>query len=88
MKLCSKVVEAGQAYSSANQLFLGSLSELSLHQEEQGVITVRTLTFLMMLTWLTQANTVLCGAGIAPPAVQSLGLSTAVTPLAETINTN
>lgn len=38
------MVEAGQAYNAANQLFLSSLSELALFQEKQGVISVRTLT--------------------------------------------
>ncbi|GAA6236444.1 arf-GAP with coiled-coil, ANK repeat and PH domain-containing protein 2-like [Lates japonicus] len=39
MKLCSKMVEAGQAYSSANQLFLSGLAELSMYQKKDSVIT-------------------------------------------------
>ncbi|KAM6931773.1 arf-GAP with coiled-coil, ANK repeat and PH domain-containing protein 2 isoform 2-T2 [Lycodopsis pacificus] len=39
MKLCSKMVEAGQAYSAANQLFLSGLAELSMHHQKDGVIT-------------------------------------------------
>uniref|UniRef100_A0A3Q1HCD2 Arf-GAP with coiled-coil, ANK repeat and PH domain-containing protein n=1 Tax=Anabas testudineus TaxID=64144 RepID=A0A3Q1HCD2_ANATE len=39
MKLCSKMVEAGQAYSTANQLFLSGLAELSIHQKKDNVVT-------------------------------------------------
>ncbi|XP_042370183.1 arf-GAP with coiled-coil, ANK repeat and PH domain-containing protein 2-like, partial [Plectropomus leopardus] len=39
MKLCGKMVEAGQAYSAANQLFLSGLSELSMKHKTDGVIT-------------------------------------------------
>ncbi|XP_060929796.1 BAR_ACAPs and ArfGap_ACAP domain-containing protein [Limanda limanda] len=39
MKLCGRMVEAGQAYSSANQLFLSSLAELSICQRKENVIT-------------------------------------------------
>uniref|UniRef100_A0A8C4D600 Arf-GAP with coiled-coil, ANK repeat and PH domain-containing protein n=1 Tax=Dicentrarchus labrax TaxID=13489 RepID=A0A8C4D600_DICLA len=39
MKLCSKMVEAGQAYSAANQLFLSGLAELSMYQKKDAVIT-------------------------------------------------
>lgn len=39
MKLCGRMVEAGQAYSSANQLFLSSLAELSVYQRKDSVIT-------------------------------------------------
>ncbi|CAJ1066244.1 BAR_ACAPs and ArfGap_ACAP domain-containing protein isoform X2 [Xyrichtys novacula] len=39
MKLCSKMVEAGQAYSAANQLFLSSLADLSMYQKKDSVIT-------------------------------------------------
>ncbi|XP_062241754.1 BAR_ACAPs and ArfGap_ACAP domain-containing protein [Platichthys flesus] len=39
MKLCGRMVEAGQAYSSANQLFLSSLAELSICQKKENVIT-------------------------------------------------
>ncbi|XP_045929137.1 BAR_ACAPs and ArfGap_ACAP domain-containing protein [Micropterus dolomieu] len=39
MKLCSKMVEAGQAYNTANQLFLTGLAELSMHHKKDGVIT-------------------------------------------------
>ncbi|XP_029372669.1 arf-GAP with coiled-coil, ANK repeat and PH domain-containing protein 3 isoform X2 [Echeneis naucrates] len=39
MKLCGKMVQAGQAYSSANQLFLSSLAELSMYQKKDSIIT-------------------------------------------------
>lgn len=42
MKLCGKMVEAGQAYNAANQLFLSGLAELSMYQEKQSVVTVRS----------------------------------------------
>ncbi|KAG7478933.1 arf-GAP with coiled-coil, ANK repeat and PH domain-containing protein 2-like [Solea senegalensis] len=39
MKLCGRMVEAGQVYSSTNQLFLSSLADLSTYQETNGVVT-------------------------------------------------
>ncbi|XP_068560952.1 BAR_ACAPs and ArfGap_ACAP domain-containing protein isoform X2 [Cebidichthys violaceus] len=39
MKLCGKMVEAGQAYSAANQLFLSGLAEISMDHEKDGVVT-------------------------------------------------
>ncbi|XP_040902209.1 BAR_ACAPs and ArfGap_ACAP domain-containing protein isoform X2 [Toxotes jaculatrix] len=39
MQLCGKMVEAGQAYSSTNQLFLSSLAELSMYQKKDSIIT-------------------------------------------------
>ncbi|XP_077961896.1 arf-GAP with coiled-coil, ANK repeat and PH domain-containing protein 2 [Gasterosteus aculeatus] len=39
MKLCGKMVEAGQAYNAANQLFLTGLAELSAHNKTDDVIT-------------------------------------------------
>uniref|UniRef100_H3D0T3 Arf-GAP with coiled-coil, ANK repeat and PH domain-containing protein n=1 Tax=Tetraodon nigroviridis TaxID=99883 RepID=H3D0T3_TETNG len=39
MKLCGRMVEAGQAYSAANQLFLSGLSQLSVFQEKPSIIT-------------------------------------------------
>ncbi|XP_026185263.1 arf-GAP with coiled-coil, ANK repeat and PH domain-containing protein 3 [Mastacembelus armatus] len=39
MKLCSKMVEAGQVYSTANQLFLHSLAELFVYPKKDDVIT-------------------------------------------------
>ncbi|KAI3353854.1 hypothetical protein L3Q82_004859 [Scortum barcoo] len=39
MKLCSKMVEAGQAYNSANQLFLSGLAELSMNYRKDDVVT-------------------------------------------------
>uniref|UniRef100_A0A8C4DDS3 Arf-GAP with coiled-coil, ANK repeat and PH domain-containing protein n=1 Tax=Dicentrarchus labrax TaxID=13489 RepID=A0A8C4DDS3_DICLA len=44
MKLCSKMVEAGQAYSAANQLFLSGLAELSMYQKKDAVITIQKQT--------------------------------------------
>ncbi|KAF7658547.1 hypothetical protein LDENG_00011240 [Lucifuga dentata] len=38
MKLCGKMVEAGQAYSAANQLFLSGLAELSMYHKKDSVI--------------------------------------------------
>nr|XP_057935572.1 BAR_ACAPs and ArfGap_ACAP domain-containing protein [Doryrhamphus excisus] len=38
MRLCNKMVESGQAYNAANQLFLGSLAELFVHHKEDGVV--------------------------------------------------
>ncbi|XP_057695420.1 arf-GAP with coiled-coil, ANK repeat and PH domain-containing protein 2-like isoform X2 [Corythoichthys intestinalis] len=37
-RLCGKMVEAGQAYNAANQLFLTGLSELFSRHKEDGVI--------------------------------------------------
>ncbi|KAK2846511.1 hypothetical protein Q5P01_009510 [Channa striata] len=39
MKLCNKMVEAGQAYNAANQLFLSGLAELSTYQKSDSTIT-------------------------------------------------
>ncbi|XP_039986786.1 BAR_ACAPs and ArfGap_ACAP domain-containing protein isoform X2 [Xiphias gladius] len=39
MQLCGKMVEAGQAYTSANQLFLSGLAELSVYQKKDSVVT-------------------------------------------------
>ncbi|XP_035987410.1 BAR_ACAPs and ArfGap_ACAP domain-containing protein isoform X2 [Fundulus heteroclitus] len=38
MKLCGKMVEAGQAYNAANQLFLGGLAELLSQQKKEPVM--------------------------------------------------
>ncbi|KAM6933365.1 arf-GAP with coiled-coil, ANK repeat and PH domain-containing protein 2 [Xenentodon cancila] len=38
MKLCGRMVEAGQAYSGANQLFLSGLAELFSHHRKDGVV--------------------------------------------------
>lgn len=40
MKLCGKMVEAGQAYSAANKLLLSGLAELCTNQTKDSVITV------------------------------------------------
>lgn len=67
MKLCGKMVEAGQAYSAANQLFLSSLTQLSVFQEKRSVISVRTLvslTFLLAGTLISShANANLAKSG-------------------------
>ncbi|XP_061137474.1 BAR_ACAPs and ArfGap_ACAP domain-containing protein [Syngnathus typhle] len=39
MRLCGKMVEAGQAYNTANQMFLAGLSELFTRHKEDGVIS-------------------------------------------------
>ncbi|MEQ2159035.1 hypothetical protein GOODEAATRI_018444, partial [Goodea atripinnis] len=38
MKLCGKMVEAGQAYNAANQLFLSGLAELLVSQKKDNVL--------------------------------------------------
>uniref|UniRef100_A0A3P8W9V8 Arf-GAP with coiled-coil, ANK repeat and PH domain-containing protein n=1 Tax=Cynoglossus semilaevis TaxID=244447 RepID=A0A3P8W9V8_CYNSE len=38
-KLCNRMVEAGQAYNLANQLFMSSLAELPTYQTVDGVIS-------------------------------------------------
>uniref|UniRef100_A0A3B4FPH2 Arf-GAP with coiled-coil, ANK repeat and PH domain-containing protein n=1 Tax=Pundamilia nyererei TaxID=303518 RepID=A0A3B4FPH2_9CICH len=40
MKLCGKMVEAGQAYSTANKLLLSGLAELCTNQTKDSVITM------------------------------------------------
>ncbi|XP_017259241.1 arf-GAP with coiled-coil, ANK repeat and PH domain-containing protein 2-like [Kryptolebias marmoratus] len=43
MRLCGKMVEAGQAYNSANQLFLSGLVELFVyHRKDTGVVNCLT----------------------------------------------
>ncbi|XP_056138911.1 BAR_ACAPs and ArfGap_ACAP domain-containing protein [Lampris incognitus] len=39
MKLCGKMVEAGQAYSATNQLFLAGLTEFSMYHKKDSIIT-------------------------------------------------
>ncbi|XP_041851133.1 BAR_ACAPs and ArfGap_ACAP domain-containing protein [Melanotaenia boesemani] len=39
MKLCRKMVEAGQTYNSANQLFLSGLTELFTYHKKDAIIT-------------------------------------------------
>ncbi|KAM4566113.1 arf-GAP with coiled-coil, ANK repeat and PH domain-containing protein 2 isoform 1-T3 [Odontesthes bonariensis] len=39
MKLCGKMVEAGQGYNAANQLFLSGLAELFTYHKKDGAIT-------------------------------------------------
>lgn len=48
MKLCGKMVEAGQAYNAANQLFLGSLADLSVYHKKDGMVTVRSYVMLTL----------------------------------------
>lgn len=48
MKLCGKMVEAGQAYNAANQLFLAGLAEVSTHNEKHSVITVWRHIMIML----------------------------------------
>ncbi|KAJ4920475.1 hypothetical protein JOQ06_012542 [Pogonophryne albipinna] len=40
MKLCGKMVEAGQVYNAANQLFLSGLAELSMFHQKDSVINI------------------------------------------------
>ncbi|KAJ4920477.1 hypothetical protein JOQ06_012544 [Pogonophryne albipinna] len=40
MKLCGKMVEAGQMYNAANQLFLSGLAELSMFHQKDSVINI------------------------------------------------
>lgn len=43
------MVEAGQAYSTANQLFLSGLAELSIHQKKDNVVTVGSYMMLILI---------------------------------------
>ncbi|XP_071352310.1 arf-GAP with coiled-coil, ANK repeat and PH domain-containing protein 2 isoform X1 [Trachinotus anak] len=58
-KLCSKMVEAGQAYSSANQLFLSGLAELSMYQKKDSVITTCLSQFNQGLQEMVSFHTML-----------------------------
>ncbi|KAK1899942.1 Arf-GAP with coiled-coil ANK repeat and PH domain containing protein 3, partial [Dissostichus eleginoides] len=40
MKLCGKMVEAGQVYNAANQLFLSGVAELSMFHQKDSVINL------------------------------------------------
>lgn len=42
MRLCGMMVEAGQAYSSANQVFLSGLAELFVDHKKDTVVMVRS----------------------------------------------
>ncbi len=42
MKLCGQMVEAGQKYTSCNQLFLSGLAEFTAYHKSDGVILVST----------------------------------------------
>ncbi|XP_069053346.1 arf-GAP with coiled-coil, ANK repeat and PH domain-containing protein 2 [Lepisosteus oculatus] len=39
MKLCNRMVEAGQEYNSANELFLGAVKELSQYHQKDSTVT-------------------------------------------------
>ncbi|XP_029026832.1 BAR_ACAPs and ArfGap_ACAP domain-containing protein isoform X2 [Betta splendens] len=58
MKLCSKMVEAGQAYSAANQLFLSGLAGLSMSQKG-SVITSCLNQFNLGLQEMVSFHTML-----------------------------
>ncbi len=42
MKLCGQMVEAGQNYTSCNQLFLSGLAEFTAYHKSDGVVLVST----------------------------------------------
>lgn len=60
MKLCGKMVEAGQAYNTANQQFLIGLAELSMYHEKHSVITVWSHIMLMLNINVTVSSSALC----------------------------
>uniref|UniRef100_A0A3Q3WTX5 Arf-GAP with coiled-coil, ANK repeat and PH domain-containing protein n=1 Tax=Mola mola TaxID=94237 RepID=A0A3Q3WTX5_MOLML len=68
MKLCGKMVEAGQAYNVANQLFLAGLAEVSTHNEKHSVITSCLKQFNQGLQEMVSFHTVinLSPAGVRP----------------------
>lgn len=55
MKLCGKMVEAGQTYSAANQLFLSGLAELCTRQEKPSVLSVKELQNYTHLHYLSKS---------------------------------
>ncbi|XP_069029178.1 arf-GAP with coiled-coil, ANK repeat and PH domain-containing protein 2 isoform X1 [Embiotoca jacksoni] len=59
MKLCGKMVEAGQAYSAANQLFLNGLAELSSYHRRDAVITTCLNQFNLGLQEMVSFHTML-----------------------------
>ncbi|XP_030601147.1 arf-GAP with coiled-coil, ANK repeat and PH domain-containing protein 3 [Archocentrus centrarchus] len=59
MKLCGKMVEAGQAYSTANQLLLSGLAELCTNQTKDGVITTCLNQFNQGLQEMVSFHTML-----------------------------
>ncbi|XP_076026761.1 arf-GAP with coiled-coil, ANK repeat and PH domain-containing protein 2 [Genypterus blacodes] len=59
MKLCSKMVEAGQAYSAANQLFLSGLAEVSGCQKKDGIVTSCLNQFYQGLQEMVSFHTML-----------------------------
>lgn len=80
-KLCGRMVEAGQAYSAANQLFLSSLTRLPVFREEPSVVTVRARSArarahlsVPKLSWLMLTR---LAGGPAPPAGRSRSLLSA-----------
>ncbi|XP_035390309.1 BAR_ACAPs and ArfGap_ACAP domain-containing protein isoform X2 [Electrophorus electricus] len=59
MRLCSKMVEAGQAYNACNQLFLTALSELTLYHKRNTVIANCLHQFNQGLQEMIQFHTML-----------------------------
>uniref|UniRef100_A0A3Q4GTU0 Arf-GAP with coiled-coil, ANK repeat and PH domain-containing protein n=1 Tax=Neolamprologus brichardi TaxID=32507 RepID=A0A3Q4GTU0_NEOBR len=58
MKLCGKMVEAGQAYSTANKLLLSGLAELCTNQTKDSVITTCLNQFHQGLQEMVSFHTV------------------------------
>uniref|UniRef100_A0A3P9DG37 Arf-GAP with coiled-coil, ANK repeat and PH domain-containing protein n=1 Tax=Maylandia zebra TaxID=106582 RepID=A0A3P9DG37_9CICH len=59
MKLCGKMVEAGQAYSTANKLLLSGLAELCTNQTKDSVITTCLNQFHQGLQEMVSFHTML-----------------------------
>ncbi|KAL2095856.1 hypothetical protein ACEWY4_008004 [Coilia grayii] len=59
IKMCSKMVEAGQAYNNANQLFLAALAEFSLYHKRDNVIMNCLRQFNQGLQEMMQFHTML-----------------------------
>ncbi|KAM3875061.1 arf-GAP with coiled-coil, ANK repeat and PH domain-containing protein 2 [Diretmus argenteus] len=59
MKLCSKMVEAGQAYNAANQLFLAGLAEFSMYHKKDNIITICLNQFNQGLKEMVNFHTML-----------------------------
>ncbi|KAG7471061.1 hypothetical protein MATL_G00120430 [Megalops atlanticus] len=59
MKLCSRMVEAGQAYNTANQLFLTGLMEFSTYHRQDSSIMNCLLQFSQGLQEMIQFHTML-----------------------------
>ncbi|XP_062408273.1 BAR_ACAPs and ArfGap_ACAP domain-containing protein [Sardina pilchardus] len=59
MKMCTKMVEAGQAYNNSNQLFLAALAEFSLYHKRDNVVMNCLRQFTQGLQEMMQFHTML-----------------------------